>query len=235
MFVGGGAKKENFAKQLLGMGFGKIDYRDLDSTAPDLVSTMEAAKAQKTGMWSIESKLAEDARPVKKEGGQPEVVKTVRISEIRNGNHFFFHEVGDAAVAKVADAMKALKELNGVAPGPVTFKKGKVLAALFNDGKEVGWFRAKVLEKISNNEYKVLYIDHGNVGMVTAKQCRVLDNGYEFTPAVAKECELALTKARDLSFDEGVQAARMLSRLAWDKEVSGSDNGSESDEATTMV
>ena len=66
------------------------------------------------------------AAPVKKEGGQPEEVKTVKVSEIRDGNTFFFHEVDDDAVAAVAEAMEKFKEEHGVAPGPVTFKKGKV-------------------------------------------------------------------------------------------------------------
>ena len=57
MYVGGGSKKENFAKQLLAGGLGTIDYRDVDSTDPTLVAAMEASKSRKAGVWSIEGKL----------------------------------------------------------------------------------------------------------------------------------------------------------------------------------
>jgi len=217
MFVGG-AKKENFAANLLSEGLGSIDWRDVESTNADLVANMEAAKAAKKNLWSKEDAAEKAAAPVKKEGGQPEEVKTVKISEIRNGNKFYFHEVGSPDVAKIEASMKLFKEQNGVSPGPVAFKKNKVLAALFDDGSSVDWYRAKILES-SGDSYKVLYIDHGNIGKVTAQQCRNLDNGLEFTPPAARECELALVKARELNFDEGVDAARLLSSLAWGKEL----------------
>ena len=226
MYVGGGAKRENFAKQLLSSGLGSIDYRDVDSTAPDLVAAMESAKSRKAGIWSVEGKLEASAAPVKKEGGQPEEVKTVRVSEIRDGNHFFFHEVGDEAVAKISSAMEAFKEQHGVSPGPVTLKKGKVVAALFDDGSAVGWYRAKFLEVASPGTYRVLYIDHGNVGLVTSKDVRPLDGGLESPPPCSADCRLALTRARDLGYDEGVAAARLLSRMSWGKELTARVHGS---------
>ncbi|GMH85204.1 hypothetical protein TrST_g10916 [Triparma strigata] len=218
MFVGAGAKKENFASALLKEGLSSIDWRDVDSTNADLVSNMSAAKASKKNIWSLENAVAEREAPVKKEGGQPEEVKTIRISEIRNGNKFYYHEVGSPSVTKIDEAMKLFKEVNGVSPGPVAFKKNKILAALFSDGKSTDWYRAKVLET-SGSSYKVIYIDHGNVGTVTSSQCRNLDNGLEFTPPCAREAELALVRSRELNYDEGIEAARTLSSLAWGKEL----------------
>ena len=64
------------------------------------------------------------------------------------------------------------------------------MAALFNDGSTSSWYRAKVLEKTDKGKLKVLFVDHGNVAVVSpSKQLRNLDVtlGTDQIPAVAKD------------------------------------------------
>ena len=146
----------------------------------------------------------------------------IQISEICNGNTFFFRVVGDESAQVIDNSMKIFTEQNGTDGAPCDIKVGKVVAALFNDGSSNSWYRAKILEKLSNGKVKVLFIDHGNVAAVkTASQCRPLDValGIENIPAAAKEAQLAMTKVRDLSDDDGIEAARYFQRTAWGKDI----------------
>jgi len=47
----------------------------------------------------------------------------------------------------------------------------------------------------------------------------MLDVGLDTLPAAAKEVNLALVKCRELSSDDGVDAARALSGMVWGKEL----------------
>jgi staphylococcal nuclease domain-containing protein 1 len=146
---------------------------------------------------------------------------TVRLSEIRSGNHVFLHIVGSEAAKVVDESMKLFTSTNGIRGAPCDIKVGKVVAALFDDGTGKSWYRAKILER-KGPKAKVLYLDHGNVGMVSAAaQLRPLDPplSTDRIPAVAKEAQLALIKVRSLDDDEGVEAARMLQQLCWGKNL----------------
>ena len=75
---------------------------------------------------------------------------------------------------------------------------------------------------------KVLFVDHGNVAVVSpATQLRPLDVtlGTDQIPAVAKEAVLALTKVRSLEEDDGIDAARMFQGIAWGKELTACLHG----------
>ena len=118
--------------------------------------------------------------------------------------------------------MKLFTEQNGTDGAPCDIKVGKVVAALFNDGASTAWYRAKILEKGSNGKVKVLFVDHGNVATVkAATHCRPLDVelGVENIPAAAKEGQLAMIKVRDISDDDGIEAARYFQRAAWGKDL----------------
>lgn len=232
LFVGG-EKKRNFATTLLANGLAKIDPRDLEFSDAELVSAMEAAKLTKLKIWSLvsETDKVEVAKPT---NGVPEEVKTVRLTDVTNGNKFYVNLDREAS-SKVASAMAEFKEVNGVNPGPVEFKKNKLIAALFDDGSGPAWYRAKVIEKKANGGAKILYVDHGNVSAVTPKDCRILDGNLEAIPYAATECELALTKARDLEHDEGVEAARMLSSLCWGKDLTARIHGKDVNGGTGLA
>jgi staphylococcal nuclease domain-containing protein 1 len=144
----------------------------------------------------------------------------IQISEIRNGNNFFFRVVGDESAQVIDNSMKIFTETNGTLGAPCDIKVGKVVAALFNDGSSNAWYRAKIIEKLANGKVKVLFVDHGNVATVkAASQCRPLDVALstESIPAVAKEGQLAMTKVRSVTEDDGIEAARYFQHIAWGK------------------
>ena len=168
MWVGGGEKKTNFSKVLLDNGLATIDFRDVEGSDAEILRSMETAKAAKLKIYSIVKE--EPVVVVKKEGGIDEEVKTVKVSEITNGNRFFVTADPDLS-EKVVARMAEFKETNGLQAGPVEFRKNKLVACMFDDGKGKEWYRAKVLEKKGDGA-RVLYVDHGNVASVSVRDCR---------------------------------------------------------------
>lgn len=77
---------------------------------------MEKAKESKVGVYSLAPK--EEAAPVKKEGGQPEEVKTVSVSDIRDGNSFYVTVAGDDTLTKITDKVSARGGSRGNTQGP---------------------------------------------------------------------------------------------------------------------
>lgn len=150
-----------------------------------------------------------------------EETATIKLSEICDGSHFFFHVVGEEAAKVIDDSMKIFTKQNGTSGAPCDLKVGKIVAALFNDGSGKSWYRGKILEKRAG-KVKVLFVDHGNVATVPiASHLRPLDITLDTTriPAVAKEAVLAAVKTRSLDDDDGLEAARLLQSAAWGKEV----------------
>ena len=210
---------QNFSHSLVASGLANVDPRDLGSSDGALVAALDRAKESRVGIFSIESNVVE-AEVVDMDKGQPEEVKTARVSEVRDGNTFFVNISGDDTLKRVEEKMAAFKDANGLQAGPVELRKGKVVAAMFDDGTGVQWYRAKVTDRPSSDgTAKVIYMDYGNVGKVTVKQVRMLDAGISASPPAAKEVNLALVVSRDLGQDDGVAAARLLSRTVWGKEL----------------
>lgn len=150
-----------------------------------------------------------------------EVIK-IQISDIRSGNHFFFHRVGDESSKVIDDSLKLFTKTNGTSGAPCDVKIGKVVAALFDDGSGKSWYRAKIVQRGDRGKVQVLFVDHGNLATVPlATHLRPLDMtlGTERIPPVAKEAQLALILTRPVDDDEGLEAARMLQSLAWGKEL----------------
>ncbi len=111
----------------------------------------------------------------------------------------------------------------GTSGAPCDLKNGKIVAALYDDGSEKLWYRAKILER-RGAKAKVLFVDYGNVSVVSvATQLRPLDLqlGVDRIPAIAKEAVLALTVTRGLDDDDGVSAARFLQESCWGKDMTG--------------
>lgn len=223
MFVGQGGQRRDYSLELVGAGLATVDQRKIDyGEAPkQLVDAQNAAKNNKVGIWSI---VTEPKEVVTKTAAKvKEEVATIRLSEIRAGNHFFFRRVGDEAAKVTDDSMVEFTANNGTRGAPCDVKVGKVVAALFDDGSGKAWYRAKILERSERGRVKVLFVDHGNVDSVPlSTHLRPLDMslGVDRVPAVAKEAKLALTVTRSLEDDEGIDAARMFQSMAWGKDLS---------------
>jgi staphylococcal nuclease domain-containing protein 1 len=223
MFVGQGNQRRDFAIDLLTAGLATLDQRKVDygEVPKNLLDVVEKARESKLGVWSLESAVAEPA--VKTLDKTKETVATVRLSEIRSGNHFFFQVVGDDAAKVMDESMRIFTQNNGTSGAPCDAKVGMVVAALFDDGVTgKSWYRAKIVERNNPTKMTVLFVDHGNLAAVpVATHLRPLDMslGIDRIPPVAKEATLALTLTRSLDHDDGVEAARLLQTLCWGKDL----------------
>lgn len=222
LFVGSGGQRRDYSIELVSSGLSTVDQRKIDyGEAPKvLVDAQSDAQSNKVGIWSLKQK-EEEVKPTSAAKRKEEVL-SVQLSEIRNGNHFFFQIVGDEAAKVVDESMKLFTENNGTEGAPCDVKNGKLVAALFDDGNGKSWYRAKILEKKAGGKVKVVFVDHGNIDVVPlATHLRPLDTalGTDRIPAVAKEAELALTLVRSLDDDEGIDAARKFQSLAWGKNL----------------
>ncbi|KAL3792499.1 hypothetical protein HJC23_008421 [Cyclotella cryptica] len=223
LYVGSGAQRRDYSVELVACGLATVDQRKVDyGEAPKiLVETQTSAQKNKLGIWSVEQ-VKKDMPETKAYERAEERIVDIQVSEIRNGNTFFFRVVGDESAQVIDNSMKIFTETNGTDGAPCDIKVGKVVASLFNDGSSNAWYRAKILEKLANGKVKVLFVDHGNVATVkAASQCRPLDVALstESVPAVAKEAQLALTKVRSITEEDGVEAARMFQQAAWGKDL----------------
>ena len=222
MWVGQGANRHDYALDLVNAGLASVDQRKIDyGEAPKhLVDAQMKAQANKIGIWSIEQ--AASSTTVKSSEKSKAKTAKIRLSEIRSGSHFFFHEIDSDAAKVVDDSMKAFTEAHGTSGGPCDVKVGKVVAALFDDGNGKSWYRAKIAEKIGTEKVAVLFVDHGNIATVPVATHLLpleISLGVDQIPPAAKEAVLALTLTRSLESDEGVDAARMLQSLAWGKDL----------------
>jgi staphylococcal nuclease domain-containing protein 1 len=224
IYVGFGNKRTDYSIELLGAGLATIDSRKMEfgEVPKYLLDAQGSAQQNRVGVWSIErvGEKATTAKPCTEKFDDK--TATVRLSEVRGGNHFFFYVVNDDSVKVMDESMKLFTQNNGTVGAPCDVKVGKVVAALFDDGNGKSWYRAKIVEKKSPSKVQVLFIDHGNLATLpVATHLRPLDMslGPERIPAVAKEAVLALTNTRPLDTDEGLEAARYFQRTCWGKDL----------------
>lgn len=164
LYVTVGGEKKSLSSAMLAEGLAYIDQKTIDfGRAPaTLLAIQETAKSDRTGLWSAH--VEEEVKVVEPTKKSKERSATLRISEIRSGNHFFF-TVDDEAVSVIAESMGIFTSKYGTNGAPCDVKKGKVVAALFNDGSGKSWYRARILDRAPSlrGKISVLFIDHGNV------------------------------------------------------------------------
>lgn len=229
LYVGQGAQRRDYCIELVASGLATVDQRkiDYDEAPKILVDSQITAQNNSLGIWSVKQ-VVKDEPKAKTFANTEDQLVDIQISEIRSGNHFFFRVVGDESSKVIDDSMKLFTENNGTNGAPCEVKSGKVVGALFNDGSSNSWYRAKIIEHTDKGKVQVLFIDHGNVAVVSAAtHLRPLDMalGTDQIPAVAKEGVLAMTKVRSLEDEDGLDAARMFQGIAWGKELKARLNG----------
>ena len=224
LYIGYGAQRKDYAVELIGAGLCTLDQRRVDygEVPKYLIDAQSVAQGNKIGVWSIEQPKSA-AAPVNARQEKAQVkTATIRLSEIRSGNHFFFHVVGDKASSVMDESMKEFTAKHGTAGAPCDVKINKVVAALYDDGSGKSWYRAKIVERKGPGVVVVLFLDHGNLSKVSvSSELRPLDDslGVDRIPPVATEASLALVKTRSLSTEEGIDAARMLQSLCWGQDL----------------
>jgi len=222
LWIGGGQKRKNYTEELIASGLVQVEPRRIEyGDAPqNLMEAQTLAQQNKMGMWAnmTEAEVASPSEPKK----ATEEVVTIKLSEIRNGSNCFAHIVGDEAVEVIEENMKIFTTRHGTSGAPCEARKNSVVAALFDAGNGKSWYRARVIEKRTNGTALVLYIDHGNLAAVPIRShIRPLEMSLntDRVPAAAKELRLGLIATRDLSEDDGLEAAHMLQSLAWGKNI----------------
>lgn len=224
MYTGFGSQRTDYTIELLGAGLASLDQRKVEynEVPKSLIDAQNIAKANKVGLWSLEQPKTADTT-VKSNEKYTEKVLQGRVSEIRSGNHFFYHIANDTALSVMDESMTLFTKNNGTAGGPCDAKVGKVVAALFDDGTGKKWYRGKIVEKKgATGKVDVLFVDYGNVATVpVSTHLRPLDMtlGIDRIPPVAHEAVLALTTTRSIDSDYGIDAARMLQKLCWGKDL----------------
>ena len=229
LYVGQEAQRRNFSVELIASGLGTVDQRKIDyGEAPKvIVDAQTTAQSNKLGIWSIVN-VIENEPEMKSPPGLSDKILDIRVSEILSGNNFYYQLVSDESAKVIEDGMKVFTELNGTKAAPCEIKKGKLVAALFNDGTTTSWYRAKIVDIAAKGKVRVLFVDHGNVATVnSATHLRPLDMnlGTDKIPAVAKEAVLALIKVRPIEEDDGVDAARAFQGMAWGKDLKARAHG----------
>lgn len=222
LFFGQGAQRKDYTIEIVGAGLATLDEKKLEygEVPKVLMDAQTAAQKNKVGLWSVEPKEDSTKKVIKSKHAERAV--PVCLSEIRNGSHIYFTNVGDDSASVIAESMKLFTSTHGTRGGPCDVKVGKVVAALFDDGNGSSWYRAKILGRKDKSRVSVLFIDHGNVATVqVSTHLRPLDVelGPNRIPAVAKEAVLALIHVRELDDDDGLNAARMLQSRAWGKNL----------------
>lgn len=224
LFVGTGSYRKDYAIELIGAGLCTLDQRKVGygEVPKYLMDAQTIAQGNKAGIWSVEQKMTAAAVPSGKQEKSQVQNASIRLSEIRSGSHFFYQLVGDDAAKVVEQSMKEFTSTNGTAGAPCDVKINKVVAALFDDGNGKAWYRAKITERKGPGKVAVLFLDHGNLATVpVSTHLRPLDVnlGTDRIPPVAREASLAFVITRNLSTDEGMDAARMLQSVCWDQEL----------------
>eukprot|EP00753_Platysulcus_tardus_P007830 PLAT15503.2.p1 GENE.PLAT15503.2~~PLAT15503.2.p1 ORF type:complete len:768 (+),score=424.10 PLAT15503.2:465-2768(+) len=226
----------NPSLELLAAGLARVVGFSAERS-PHFAALTEAeagAKAARLGVWEdyVEPEDEEDdgpgvPEPESKSGEDEEVA--VRISDIRNGGHFFVHAVGDPNLAKVEARMRALTDEVGSRAQPlVEPRSGTLCAALFEEdsGAKV-WNRVRIVKMNvrARGDALVQFLDYGNTAVLPASRLRPLDASFFAIPPQARECKLAFVRAEPTDdpshslFDAAEEAAYELHSLAWGKEL----------------
>lgn len=221
LFIGAGGQRREFGLEQVGAGFAMVDQRKIDygEASNLLIDAQSAAQKNRVGLWSLKQAEPETKISTAK---SKEAVVSVTISEIRSGRHFFFQQFGSEASKVIDESMKLFTKTNGLSGGPCDVSRGKVVAALFNDGSGKTWYRAKIMERKVGQKVLVLFVDYGNTAVVpVATHLRPLDSALDVVriPPVAKEAQLALIQVRSVDDDDGVDAARLFSQLGFGKKL----------------
>ena len=126
LYVGSGGQRKNFANVLLKAGLATIDEYKISGASPEVLACQEEAKKARRGIWSQEEMHAEVVDTTETEKSAPELVLTVKLSEIRNGTSFFFQTVGDDTMSQVNSRIKDLTDEHSTTPGPVELRTTKL-------------------------------------------------------------------------------------------------------------
>merc|ERR1711920_682561 len=237
--------QSNFANQLLLNGLAKGDDYIYDAPkqySSQMLKAQEQAQTNQVGVWSKEYRAATATEDSKSEGpnktpfmgmsGLKSALDAlesaqakapwvpVSVAEIGDANRLYLHVKSNADQLKQMESqMSKFTDEHGTHTGkPVEVKRGKVVAALFDEGNGPQWFRAKI-EAISGQNVRVRFLEYGNVATLTMQHLSPLEGhpSLKATPPQAIPVSFAAVKAPRLDEDFGHEAAHMVHDSTWGK------------------
>jgi len=225
----------SYETRLLRRGLARLDHRraaNAPNASSELANRFKAwadleaqARKARLGLWAdaanvadFETAASDERAKLAAENGEPREPRrwSARLADIADGARCSLHDV--SKTPSPLDAVAA--KLRDLAPGPPldddrakkAFRRNATVAALF-DGE---WCRARVLEH--GAAFKLRYLDYGNLeSEVAPDRLRPLDPALAALPPAAVDCELAYVAVAPLDDEAGVEAARLLHNLAWDR------------------
>ena len=210
------AADDAFESRLLARGLGRLDARRADAGAAKAWGALEAAaQAARLGLWAHEAtaEAAAAAAAPRARGG----ALRGRAAEVVDGATLYVHADPPAKLDAVLAAMRAFAPPATAAAA--AHRRNAVVAAQFDDGSGLGWYRARVVEVGPGGAtYALRYLDFGNLEAgVPAARVAPLDAARAALPPAAVECRLAHVRAAAVDDEAGEACARALHELVWGK------------------
>ncbi|XP_061170939.1 tudor domain-containing 6-like [Saccostrea echinata] len=141
--------------------------------------TSSSPKAKETVLYT---KIHFEEAPIPVDGTQVECTMT----EFNSFDSFYLQ------INEVQALENLMTELQNLSKEPTPYQPevGEDVCALFSvDSK---WYRARVVEKMEQDSYIVLFVDYGNKEQVTSNEVRKLKSEYVQLPCLAVHCRLAV-------------------------------------------
>ncbi|KAL7636680.1 UNVERIFIED_CONTAM: hypothetical protein RMT77_012429 [Armadillidium vulgare] len=155
-----------------------------------LTSAEQNAKKKKLNMWAnyVEQEKEKTEETTTERRIDP---KSMMISEVTREGRVFAQYCSDGpALESMMDNLRQEFEARPPVTGAFTPKRGAFCASKFVDG---AWYRAKV-EKVSNGQVTVYYMDYGNREVTTTTNLAALPPQFGSAQPYAHEFALALVK-----------------------------------------
>ena len=211
------ADDEAFESRLLARGLGRLDARRADAGAAKAWGALEAAaEAARLGLWAHEE-TAEAAAAAAAPAARAATPWRGCAAEVVDGATIYVHADPPAKLDAVLTAMRAFTPPATAAAS--AHRRNAVVAAQFDDGSGLRWYRARVVEVgPAGATYALRYLDFGNLEAgVAAARVAPLDAARAALPPAAVECRLAHVRAAALDDEAGEACARALHELVWGK------------------
>ncbi|KAB7498565.1 Nuclease domain-containing protein 1 [Armadillidium nasatum] len=155
-----------------------------------LTSAEQNAKKKKLNMWAnyVEQEKEKTEETTTERRIDP---KSMMISEVTREGRVYAQYCSDGpALESMMDNLRQEFEARPPVTGAFTPKRGALCSSKFVDG---AWYRAKV-EKVSNGQVTVYYIDYGNREVTTTTNLAALPPQFGSAQPYAHEFALALVK-----------------------------------------
>ena len=114
------------------------------------------------------------------------------VVDVQRLDHFFIQLAEEKYTRELASLMEELNKSCANDTKPYVPKDGEAIAAQFNDGASLLWYRAQSLgqDASSNDKFWVQFVDYGNKELVTKEMIRVLEPQFVKHPAKGVTCKL---------------------------------------------